>query len=339
MNGRPQTRALLDRFGRLHNYLRISVTDRCNYRCTYCMPEEGLQWLPRESMMRYEEIARLVRIFAGMGLRRVRLTGGEPTVRRDILELVREIATIPGIEDVAMTTNGHLFAPLAGPLREAGLSRVNISLDTLDPQLFGSITRGGRLEPVLEAIDAAVAAGLTPVKLNMVVMEGVNEQEVERMVRWCLPRAESVWLRFIEYMPFEGRWHASYTAQQIRERLSSQFEVRPRTEVAGPGGGPARYYLASHPDFPRPLTIGFIAPLTEHFCAACNRLRLLADGDLRTCLAHENNPNLRDLLRSGASDQEIETVLRQIVMGKPAGHEARTEGGRNFEGVMTGIGG
>lgn len=335
--GRPTTQALLDRFGRLHNYLRISVTDRCNYRCTYCMPEEGLQWLPKENLLSYEEIARLVRIFAGMGLRRVRLTGGEPTVRRDILELVREIAAIPGIEDLAMTTNGHLFAPMAQAFRDAGLKRVNISIDSLDPQQFSKLTRGGKLEPVIEAIHAARRAGLTPVKLNMVVMAGTNEQEIEGMVRWCLPYASEICLRFIEYMPFESRWHTSFSAVQMRERLSQQFQLSP--DQAPTGGGPARYWSASHPDFPKPLLLGFIAPLTEHFCASCNRLRLLADGDLRTCLAHEKNPNLRDLLRSGASDTVVEQVLRQIVMGKPAGHEAQTEGGRFFEGVMTGIGG
>ncbi|HND29259.1 MAG TPA: GTP 3',8-cyclase MoaA [Myxococcota bacterium] len=335
---RPRRRALLDRYGRLHSYLRISVTDRCNYRCTYCMPAEGMSWLPRKDLLHYEEIARIVAIFAGMGIRRVRLTGGEPTVRRDILSLVRSLGQIPRIEDLAMTTNGHLVAPLAPALKEAGLRRVNISLDTLDADKFGSITRGGKLGPVLDAIEACRTAGLGPVKLNMVVIGGENEGELLPMARYALERAEDTVLRFIEYMPFVDRWHRTVPAEEIRQELSKEFELEPEG-YRGPGGGPATYWLARHPSRSVPLRLGFIAPLTEHFCASCNRLRLLADGSLRTCLAHEKTPNLRDLLRSGADDAEVETVLRTIVLGKPAGHESQTEGGQNFEGIMTAIGG
>lgn len=342
----PRTGALLDRFGRLHSYLRISVTDRCNYRCVYCMPAEGLAWMPRKELLTYDEIGRLVAIFAGMGVRRVRLTGGEPTVRRDILELVRRLGAIPGIEDLAMTTNGHLLGPLAGQLAAAGLRRVNISIDSLDPDRFGRLTRGGNLAAVLQAIDAAVAAGLCPVKLNMVVIGGENDGEIVAMARYAAERAASVVLRFIEYMPFADRWHTSVPSARIREILSAAYRLTPAAAAeCGPGAGPARYWLArplegsSPGDSGPPLRLGFISPITEHFCAACNRLRLLADGQLRTCLAHEDNPGLRDLLRSGASDAEIEAAIRRIVDGKPAGHEAEALGGRNFQGVMTAIGG
>jgi cyclic pyranopterin phosphate synthase len=248
------------------------------------------------------------------------------------------LGKIPGIEDLAMTTNGHLVAPLAPALKEAGLRRVNISIDTLDPQKFATITRGGQLGPVLAAIDACRSAGLGPVKLNMVVIGGENESELLPMARYVLDRAEDTMLRFIEYMPFADRWHRTVSAEEIRQELSKEFRLEPES-YSGPGGGPAKYWVAWHPSRTIPLRIGFIAPLTEHFCASCNRLRLLADGSLRTCLAHEKTPNLRDLLRSGASDSEVEAVLRQIVLGKPAGHESQTEGGQNFEGIMTAIGG
>lgn len=330
-DGRPTRTGLLDRFGRQHTYLRVSVTDRCNYRCVYCMPEEGLDWMPRAEILTYEEIARIVGIFARMGVRRVRLTGGEPTVRRDIGALVRAVASVPGIEDVAMTTNGHTLAKQAGMLADRGLRRVNISLDSLDPARFAKLTRGGRLDLVLAGIDAARAAGLTPIKINMVVMKGENDDEIVSMARHFLPHAADTVLRFIEYMPFEKRWHASTTAAEMRARLAEIGPVEPLDERLG--GGPARYWTVGA------LRVGFIAPLTEHFCASCNRLRLLADGHLRTCLAHEDTPSLRDLVRSGASDASIAETVRGIVRGKPAGHEAETDGGRLFEGVMTGIGG
>jgi cyclic pyranopterin phosphate synthase len=331
MSGRPTRAGLLDRFGRQHTYLRVSVTDRCNFRCVYCLPEEGLDWMPRADVLSYEEIARLVGIFAGMGVRRVRLTGGEPTVRRDIGALVGAVAAVPGIEDLSMTTNAHALAKNAGMLASRGLGRVNISLDSLDAARFGRITRGGKLDAVLAGIRGARAAGLCPIKINMVVMKGVNDDEVVPMARYFLPHADDTILRFIEYMPFEGRWHENVPSAELRERLTVLGPVAPLDTPLG--GGPARYWTVG------PLRVGFIAPLTEHFCASCNRLRLLADGHLRTCLAHEDTPSLRDLLRSGVDDAAIAATIRTIVRGKPAGHEAETAGGRLFEGVMTGIGG
>ncbi len=323
---------MLDRFGRLHSYLRVSVTDRCNFRCVYCLPEEGAQYMPRKELLSYEEIARIVAAMAPMGLRRVRLTGGEPTVRRDLPDLVRAIAAVPGIDDISLTTNAHRFASQARVLADAGLNRVNISIDSLDAQRFATITRGGDLAAVLAGIEAARAARLFPIKLNMVVMRGVNDDEIVPMARYVLPHAENTILRFIEYMPFEGRWHENVPASEMRSRLEAEFgALAPVGETLG--GGPAKYQRVG------PLTVGFIAPLSEHFCATCNRLRLLADGHLRTCLAHEDTPSLRDVMRRGAADEELSATIRGIVRGKPAGHEAGVEGGRFFEGVMTHIGG
>jgi len=329
---RPDRRALLDRFGRQHTYVRVSVTDRCNYRCTYCMPEEGLSWLARSDLLSYEEIARVVRVMASLGVRRVRLTGGEPLIRRDIVQLVAELAAIEGIEDLALTTNGHHLPELAEPLARAGLDRVNISIDSLDADRFARITRGGRLDRVLDGIRAARAAGLTPVKLNMVVMAGENDDEVVPMARAWMPHAADTVVRYIEYMPFRERWHQNVSSAALRERLSV---LGPVVEDSAPrvGGGPARHWRVG------PLQVGFISPLSEHFCATCNRLRLQADGHLRTCLGYEDTPSLRDLVRSGASDEALADTLLAIVLGKPAGHAAEEDGGRPFEGVMTSIGG
>lgn len=322
----------MDRFGRIHNYMRVSVTDRCNFRCVYCLPAEGVTWLPRESLLGFEEIARVVRVMAGMGLRSVRLTGGEPTVRRDLPALVAAIAAVPGIADVSMTTNAHRFAGQAAVLKAAGLRRVNISVDSLHADRFARITRGGELASVLAGIEAAIEAGLTPVKLNMVVMRGENDDEVVSMARWAMERAPAVQLRYIEYMPFDARWHENVPAGEMRARLAETFG-EPVPLSARQGGGPARHWQLG------PLVVGFIAPITEHFCATCNRLRLLADGHLRTCLAHEDTPSLRDVVRGGASDDQLAAVVRNIVAGKPAGHLAEADGGRAFEGIMTQIGG
>ncbi len=323
---------LLDSYGRVHTYLRISVTDRCNFRCVYCLPEEGLQWTPREEILSYEEIIRIVSVFARMGLRRVRLTGGEPTVRKDLVALVQGIAAL-GLDDIAMTTNAHTLASLAGPLREAGLKRVNISIDSLRADRFGRLTRGGDLDRVLAGIARCREVGLLPIKLNVVVLRDENDDELDDFVRWCAPHASDTVLRFIEYMPFEERWHRSVPCRELRQRLEQNWTLIP--DRAGVGLGPARYWRVAESG----LLVGFIAPLSEHFCATCNRLRLMATGHLRTCLAHEDTPSLRDLLRAGISDEALERQLRLMVYGKPSGHDCQVEGGTVFQGVMTGIGG
>ena len=332
----PRTGPLIDRFGRQHTYVRVSVTDRCNYRCVYCMPAEGMDWMPKESLLTYEEVGRIVGVLARMGVHRVRLTGGEPTVRRDIDELVARLGAIDGIRDLSMTTNGHLFAKRAQTLADAGLRRINVSIDTLDPEQFKALTRGGDLARALDAIDAARAAGLTPVKLNAVMVRGENDEQMFRLVEHFAPFAADTQVRFIEAMPFTGgidrRTHLS--AGEMRTRLAERFTLEPVERAVG--GGPATTYRIAE----NGLVVGFISPITEHFCHTCNRLRLMADGHLRTCLSREPNPSLRDVLRGGADDDLLEYAIRNQVWGKVPGHEAHLESDwKAFEGVMTRIGG
>ena len=324
---------LTDRFGRVHSYLRVSVTDRCNFRCVYCMPAEGLSWMPKDDLLSFEEIATIVRAFARLGVTRVRLTGGEPTMRADLEQLVAAIAAVPGIKDVAMTTNGHTLAVLAPRLRAAGLRRVNVSTDSLDPKTFGRLTRGGDLKRVLLGIEAARTAGLTPIKLNAVVLRGENDHEVPEIVEYFSQWPNDTEVRFIEYMPFEARWHENVKSRELRERLEQRYTLVQEPSAAG--AGPARTWRIRETG----LLVGFVSPLSEHFCATCNRLRLMTDGHLRTCLAHEDTPSLRDLVRRGATDDELQTAIRTMVMGKPEGHDCTTDGGTLFEGVMTAIGG
>jgi len=332
----PRTGPLLDRFGRQHTYVRISVTDRCNYRCVYCMPAEGLDWMPKDSLLTYEEVGRIVGVLARMGIHRIRLTGGEPTVRRDLDQLVARIGAVDGITDLSMTTNGHLFARRAQTLAQAGLDRDNISIDTLDAEQFERVTRGGKLSRVLDAIDAARDAGLIPVKLNAVMVRGENDDQMFRLVEHFAPHAATTQVRFIEAMPFTGgvdkRTHLS--AGEMRERLSTRWTLEPIERRVG--GGPATAWRIVESG----LVVGFISPITEHFCHTCNRLRLMADGHLRTCLSREPNPSLRDVLRGGADDELLEYAIRRQVWGKVPGHEAHLEEDwKAFEGVMTRIGG
>lgn len=305
-----------DTYQRAIDYLRISITDRCNLRCVYCMPEEGVPSCAHDDILRYEEIERVVRAAAALGVRTIRLTGGEPLVRLGVVELVRALARIPGIEDVAMTTNGMLLRRYAAPLAEAGLHRVNVSLDTLRPDRFRAITRLGDLDTVLAGIDAAFAAGLEPVKINTVVMRGQNDDEVVDLARKTL---NAPWhVRFIEWMPIGA------AARDWRARVVSAAEIRARIEVAlGPltpaavnGAGPARIYRL--PDAAG--TLGFIGAVSEHFCASCNRLRLTADGKLRPCLLAVEELDLRAALRQGASEAEIQALLLAAVRAKPRGH-------------------
>jgi cyclic pyranopterin phosphate synthase len=333
----PDRGPLIDRFGRVHTYLRVSVTDRCNYRCVYCMPAEKADFLPHEQVLTFEEITRIARVFVGCGVTRFRLTGGEPTVRRDIERLVSSLAVIPGVDDLAMTTNGHRFAALARPLAEAGLRRVNISIDSLDQDQFRRMTRGGDVARVIDAIDAALDAGLTPVKLNVVIMGGENEAQVDAMVeRFVDPR---VVVRFIEWMPFDfGRFGVPKSphhvpAASLRARLAARHDLSPVAQRLG--GGPAAYWRFGQSN----RVVGFISPMTEHFCQSCNRLRLQADGHLRTCLSREAHASLRDRLRAGLSDADLEREIRDRLWAKVAGHEAHLDAGRPFEGTMTSVGG
>jgi len=310
---------LLDGFARRIRYLRISVTDRCNYRCTYCMPEQlgkAIEFQPRAAVLSFEEIERIAAVFARLGVRKIRLTGGEPTVRHGIVDLVRRIAGIPGIEQVVMTTNGHLLAELAAPLAAAGLLAVNVSLDTLDAERFRTLTGRGELARVLAGIDAAVAAGLA-VQTNAVALRGVNDGELAAL-------CEDAWRRgavprFIEHMPMsDGMLYdpaREVSAGAIRHAITTA--LGPLTAVpGGRDGGPARYWTVG--DGRR---FGIISAMTEHFCDDCTRLRLSAIGALHACLGHDDATDLRAVIRGGGSDEDLILAIAGAVAGKRAGHE------------------
>lgn len=324
---------LLDSYGRAHTYLRVSVTDRCNFRCVYCLPEEGMDWMARKDILSHEEISRLVAIFVSLGVRRVRLTGGEPLVRRDLEVLVESLGKLDNLQDLGITTNGFRLADCAERLARAGLRRVNVSLDSLNPDRFRTITRGGELARVLDGISAARAAGLTPVKINAVLMRGVNDDEVLDLVDFFAEHGRDTVLRFIEYMPFDERWFQSVPAREIRARLRQRYTLSPLGERLG--DGPAVYWKIEE----NGLRIGFISPLSEKFCSSCNRLRLMANGHLRTCLSDDGTPSLLAQLRGGADDEALAASIRAMVMGKREGHGCTEEGGAVFEGVMTRVGG
>ncbi|MFO7696717.1 MAG: GTP 3',8-cyclase MoaA [Anaerolineae bacterium] len=307
---------LLDSYDREINYLRVSVTDRCNLRCAYCMPEEGVATLDHADVLRFEEITRVVRVGVGLGIRHVRLTGGEPLVRKNIVELVRQIRAIPDIESISMTTNGIALAQLADALRQAGLDRVNVSLDSLQPERYRTITRRGRLNDVLAGIDAAFDAGLTPVKINVVVMQGVNDDEVVAFARRTLTEIWNV--RFIEFMPLGDQAvlaRSEYVSSAVtRRRIENALGALEPADVAG--AGPARTWRV--PDAAG--TIGFISALSEHFCEACNRMRLSSDGKLVPCLFSDTEYDLRGPLRAGANDDSLRAIWQEALSNKPACH-------------------
>ena len=306
-----------DDFGRAISYLRVSVTDRCNLRCIYCMPPEGLEKGPHAGILRYEELALVIRAAAQIGITKIRLTGGEPLVRLGLTEFVRMVAAIPGIDDLSMTTNGTLLAGKAQALAKAGLNRVNISLDTLDPERFAAITRRGRLDDVWAGIAAAQAAGLTPIKFNVVVVRGLNDDEVIDFAKKTLTGDWHV--RFIELMPIGANlnWAGDGTVPTTEIRARIEGEFGPLQPVHGPrGNGPARYHQLAGARG----TIGFIGASSDHFCPSCNRLRLTADGRLRPCLLDEQEIDLRAALRSGAGLEAIKSLLTQAIQCKPQHH-------------------
>ena len=329
-----------DLFGRVVNYLRISVTDRCNLRCVYCMPAQGIPWRPREEILRHEEIVRVVEVAAGLGIQRLRLTGGEPLIRAGLPALVAALARIPGIEEISLTTNGVLLASLAEPLVEAGLSRVNVSLDTLQPERFARITRFGRFDQVWRGIEAAERAGLTPLKLNMVVIRDLNDDELETFARLTLRRPWHV--RFIELMPvgnqgewgedFPGAGRRSVPVAEMRARLAPLGELLPVNGLRG--NGPAQTYRLPG----AAGTVGFIAPVSQHFCAGCNRLRLTSDGRLRPCLLRDGEVDLAPALRDGADLLQLQALILQAVLAKPKGHQL-SDRALPRDGRMAAIGG
>ncbi len=309
------TTGALDQFGRAIEYLRISVTDKCNFRCLYCMPAEGLQWLPKSELLTYEEIAGIVAALAPLGLRRLRITGGEPTIRPELHKLVEMLREIPQIDDIALSTNGVSLPALAPSLRAAGLDRVNISADSLRPDRIAAISRR-RLDfdPVRSAL-AAERAGLSPIKINVVVMRGINDDEVEDFAQLALDHPWHV--RFIELMPVGGMrevtWEHVVPSSEVLERAASVGDLR---ECSGPerGNGPAAYYKFDG----APGTIGIITPMTHTYCSTCNRVRLTADGRLRTCLFGDHEVNLRDPFRAG---EDLEPIFRAALAAKPLEHD------------------
>ncbi len=313
--------ALTDRFGRTATDLRLSLTDKCDLRCTYCMPAEGLPWLPRPDLLTDDEIVRLVRIgVTALGIREVRLTGGEPLIRPGVAALVARLAALEPRPRLSVTTNAVSLDRLAAPLAAAGLDRVNVSLDTLDPQTFKTLTRRDRHARVLAGIEAAARAGLTPVKINAVLMRGVNDHEAAALLRWCLERGYE--LRFIEQMPLDAQhgWDRAQmvTAQEILAALEREFDLRPEGEAVR-GAAPAETWLVDGGHgAPGGGRVGVIGSVTRPFCGACDRTRLTADGQVRTCLFAREESDLRGLLRSGAGDEAIADAWRVAMFGKKA---------------------
>lgn len=303
-----------DSFGREISYLRLSVTDRCDFRCFYCLPRDYRSFATPEHWLSPSEIKRLISVFAGLGIRHVRLTGGEPLVRKELLEITRRIGEVAGIEEISLSTNASRLRQQAGELRKSGVSRLNISLDSLDPSTFEEIT-GGSLSKVLDGIQAAVDVGFHPLKLNMVVMKGINDHEVEKMVDFCMN--QGLTLRFIETMPvgrngIEANRHF-IPLREIETRLRQRYSLQP---AAMRGSGPARYFQVGGTG----LVIGFITPQSQHFCDTCNRVRLSVEGDLHLCLGKENRISLRDMLREGASGDAIAEAIIAGVRLKPERH-------------------
>ena len=324
----------IDRFGRSIHYLRISLTDHCNLRCVYCMPED-MVFRPNAELMQDDEIMKLVRLFGRLGFNKIRLTGGEPTVRANVVDIVRSIAQTPGIRSLSMTTNGVLLKRLARPLAEAGLQRVNISLDTLDPNKFNRLTRWGKIEDVWEGIQAAEEANLSPIKLNGVVVRGYNEFDVVDLAKLTL---EHPWqIRFIEMMPFAGatelQTHQMVTAGEMQATIEAALGS---LEIVNGGELDGEARLFRLPDAQG--DIGFIASVTHPFCASCTRARLTADGRLRLCLLQEGEVDLLTPLRAGASLDELRTLILEGIWQKPWGHKLE-DGLIPLNRVMSEIGG
>jgi cyclic pyranopterin phosphate synthase len=305
---------MLDGFGRRIEYLRISVTDKCNLRCVYCMPEEGLPWLKRRQILDYEEIVEIVRVMAGMGLKRLRITGGEPLLRRDVTDLVRKLSGVPEIEDIALSTNGVLLDDMAAGLAEAGISRVNLSLDSLVPERVDAIARRpGSYGRIMAGLDAAEKAGFAPIKINTVVMRGRNDDELEAFARITLDRPWHV--RFIEVMPTGENLGVS-TSEYVpaAEMLGALRDIGELEPVPGPAGnGPATYFRFAGAKG----TVGVITPMSHNYCERCNRMRLTADGKLRPCLFGSIETNLRDPLRAG---QPLRPLIEETLRIKPERH-------------------
>lgn len=352
MNHCQAPRRLIDRFGRIHNNLRISVTDRCNIRCFYCMPADNVEFMPREHLLTFEEIERIVRVGTSLGIDRIRLTGGEPLVRRDLHELVRRLAAVPGIRDIGLTTNGILLDEQAQRLKDAGLKRLNISLDALDPEIFRAVTRRDGYERVLAGIEAARKSGFSPIKLNAVSVRGLTEDQIVPFGH--LARKTETIVRFIEFMPLDadGQWQRDKVlfADEIIAILEAEFgPLRPVSQTGNHlhvkellpligGGGPQApaqdYEFADGRG-----RIGLIASVSQPFCATCNRFRLTADGKFRNCLFSLEETDVKSTLRSGGTDDEIAELMLACIAAKNEGHEINTANFVQPDRPMHSIGG
>lgn len=333
---RPDNPALIDTFGRVATDLRVSLTDKCNLRCSYCMPAEGLEWMPGEQVLTDDELAHLMKIAVGrLGVTDIRLTGGEPLLRPNLENLVARITSLEPRPRLSMTTNGIGFAKRARAFAEAGLNRINVSLDSVNPETFERITRRDRLRHVLDGLAAARDAGLEPVKINAVLIRGENDHEATSLLRFALENGYH--LRFIEQMPLDAQhgWDRTnmITATEILDLLSSEFTLTP--SPAERGGAPAERWLVDG----GPAEVGVIPSVTRPFCAACERTRLTADGAVRSCLFSNDETDLRMLLRGGADDEDIANVWRQTMWGKLAGHEINEAGFAQPLRPMSSIGG
>ncbi len=326
--------AMTDPLGRKVDYLRISITDRCNERCVYCLPEAFSDWKDRSEILSYEEILRVVRVATELGFRKFRITGGEPLVRRGVVDLIRKMSSIPGVQSLSMTTNGTRLAPLAKELRDAGLQSLNISLDALNPEIYRSITHG-ELEPVLEGIRAALQAGFERVKLNMVLIRSVNESEIWPLIHFA--SEHRVTLRFIELMPVSLTEMLSeenfLPVGEVMKQIATRDTLVPLEEVFL-GHGPARYFRLKNMG----ATLGFIGAITNlHFCDACNKIRLTADGKLRPCLGNHGEMDLKSALREVGTPEAVTAVFRRALAEKPPEHVFREH--YQPDRIMTAIGG
>ncbi len=309
------TAPLTDDFGRRIEYVRLSVTDKCNLRCFYCMPKGFKDFEQPEHWLTFDEIERIIKAFTELGVARVRLTGGEPLVRKNITELSQRLTALPGLDDLSLSTNAVLLDKHANALYDAGVSRINVSLDSLQPERFKNIT-GGELQPVLDGLMAAKQVGFSPIKINMVAMKGLNDDEFEDMIEFCLQHDFT--LRFIETMPMgatsDDATNHYLDLQTVKQQLSEKYEL---IDSVMPGGGPARYVQIKNTD----LRVGFITPISQHFCETCNRVRISVDGTLYLCLGQDDKLELRPLLRAGISDDELKNVLIGAIRLKPEKHE------------------
>jgi cyclic pyranopterin phosphate synthase len=335
---------IADRLGRMVRYVRVSVTDRCDMRCVYCMPAGGLDFMKRAELLTYEEIERIITVLAPAGVRSVRITGGEPLVRHDIVELIERVAAVAGVQDVAMTTNARLLPRYAQALADAGLRRINVSLDSVDRETFKTMTRGDHLPDVLAGIEAALDAGLAPIKINAVVVRGQNDHQVADIVRYS--RAHDLQPRFIEIMPMQGAdWFGPerlVSSQEVRDRLVADgLELAPLETAPTVGSGPARHLQVREAADPTsPWTeVGFISPITENFCDSCNRIRITPTGGIRACLGWDDALSLRDLMRNGVDDAGLMAAISASLLGKRESHDFDDKGSGGASHSMSAVGG